>query len=269
LVIDDSDAQIATGVHSKLLLESGFRVIIFGLNFRRTIVRPMTAKLVSILWVIGGLSFAGFAQAAPPAAASSSAQPAAVAVPFIVLRGALNKGLNSKSATVGQTFVVKTAEPLKLTNGTVIPAQSDVAGHVLQATARASGAPESTLTLTFDTLTPKGSDKPVAIRGIIQAITGPAPASVPAPVVGDMSRESVGGGATGARISSDQLHGDGSVGGGGTELNERSTGTVGLKGITLTAAPVNGVDGSMFYSADKSVKLENGSRVMLRIALKQ
>jgi len=39
--------------------------------------------------------------------------------------------------------------------------------------------------------------------------------------------------------------------------------------MALAAAPVNGVDGSMFYSADKSVKLEDGSRVMLRIALKQ
>src|SRR3954470_4474242 len=232
-------------------------------------MRSMTMKLISILSVILGLSLTGLAQAAPPAAASTSAQPAAVAVPFIVLRGALNKGLNSKSASVGQAFVVKTADPLKLSNGAVIPADSDVTGHVLQSTARANGAQESTLTLTFDTLQPKGSDKPLPIRGIVQAITGPAPTAGLAPVVGDMSRESVGGGPTGARMPSDQLHGNASVGGGGTELNERSTGAVGLKGITLTAAPVNGVDGSMFYSADKSVKLEDGSRVMLRIALKQ
>jgi hypothetical protein len=227
----------------------------------------MTTKLVSILSLILGLSLAGLAQAAPPAA--PSAQPPAVAVPFIVLRGALNKGLNSKSATVGQTFVVKTVDPLRLSNGSVIPADSNVNGHVLQSTARATGAQESTLTLTFDTLQPKGSDKPLPIRGIVQAITGPAPTTGLAPVVGDMSRESVGGGPTGARMPSDQLHGNASVGGGGTELNEGSTGAVGLKGITLTAAPVNGVDGSMFYSADKSVKLEDGSRVMLRIALKQ
>jgi len=31
---------------------------------------------------------------------------------------------------------------------------------------------------------------------------------------------------------------------------------------------VNGVDGSTFYSADKSVKLEDNSQVMVRIALK-
>jgi len=228
----------------------------------------MTKNLFAVLLTVSSFTCTSFGQNTPPAA-DSAQKPAVVAVPFIVLPGTLNKGLNSKSAAAGQAFVVKTAEPLKLTNGTVIPAESDVAGHVLQATARSNGASESTLTLTFDTLTPKGSDKPLPIRGIVQAITGPAPAAVQAPVVGDMSRESVGGGPTGARISSDRVHGDASVGGGGTELNERSTGAVGIKGMTLAAAPVNGVDGSMFYSADKSVKLEDGSRVMLRIALKQ
>jgi len=57
-------------------------------------------------------------------------------------------------------------------------------------------------------------------------------------------------------------------GGGGAELNEGSAGAIGIKNMTLNTGPVSGVDGSMFYSADKSVKLEDGSRVMVRIALK-
>ena len=73
-------------------------------------------------------------QTAPPAA--EAGQKAAVAVPVIVLHGTLSKGLNSKNATLGQTFVVKTDEDLKLTNGTAIPAGSDISGHVLQSTAR-------------------------------------------------------------------------------------------------------------------------------------
>jgi hypothetical protein len=200
--------------------------------------------------------------------AAAEPQAKAVAVPFIILPGTLAKGLNSKSASASQTFVVKTDQALKLTDGTVIPADSDVTGHVLQAAARANGAQESTLTLTFDTLKPKGSEKALPIRGIIQAIAGPAPASVAAPPAGDMRTESVGGGVTGARISSDQLHSEAAVGGTQGELNERSSGVIGIKNMTLTAAPLNGVDGSMLYSADKSVKLEDGSRVMLRIALK-
>jgi hypothetical protein len=84
-----------------------------------------------------------------------------------------------------------------------------------------------------------------------------------------MRTESVGGGPTGARISADQIHGDAAVGGGQGELNEHSSGVLGIKGLTLNVGPVSGVDGSMFYSADKSVKLEDGSRLMLRIALKQ
>jgi hypothetical protein len=176
--------------------------------------------------------------------------------------------LNSKSASAGQAFTVKTNQALKLTDGTVIPPDSDVTGHVLQAAARANGAQESTLTLTFDSLKPKGSDKALPIRGIVQAITGAPPVSVAPPAAGDMRNESVGGGATGARISSDQLHSDPAFAGAQGELNERSSGVIGIKNLTLTAAPVNGLDGSMFYSADKSVKLEDGSRVMLRIALK-
>ena len=228
----------------------------------------MTNKLIATLFFATAVSFSAIAQA-QTAPAAPATQKTAVAVPVIVLRGTLNKGLNSKSATAGQTFVVKTAEPLRLSNGSVIPADSDVTGHVLESAARANGAQDSSLILTFDTLQPKGSDKPLPIRGIIQAVTGPAPASVAAPVAGDMRSESVGGGPTGARIPSDQLHSDASVGGGATELNEHSVGTIGMKNTTLKAGPVNGVDGSIFSSTEKSVKLEDGSRVMLRIALKQ
>jgi len=211
-------------------------------------------------------SIAGFAQGAPQP--GNSGQKAAVAVPVIVLRGNLDKGLNSKSATVGQTFVVKTAEALKLSNGTEIPVGSDITGHVLESTARANGAPESKLTLTFDTLQPKGATAALPIRGIVQAVTGPAPASVAAPAAGDMRTESVGGSASGARVPSSEVHGT-PISGTGPELNERSAGVIGIKNMTLTTGPVNGVDGSKFYSADKSVKLEDNSQVMMRIALKQ
>ena len=222
----------------------------------------MKTTVFAMILAASNLAFAQ-GQTAPPA------EQKAVAVPFIILRGTLVKGLNSKSATAGQTFVVKTAEPLKLSNGSEIPADSGVTGHVLQSEARGNGAKDSTLTLTFDTLQPKGSDKPLPIRGIIQAITGPAPVAAQGPQVGDMRSESVGGAASGARISQDQMRSDAKVGGERVELNERSSGAIGLKNTTLTVGPVNGVDGSMFYSADKSVKLEDGSQVMLRIALKR
>jgi hypothetical protein len=207
------------------------------------------------------------AQSAPQTAATG--QTATVATPVIVLRGTLNKGLNSKSAQAGQTFAVKTAEALKLSNGTEIPVGSDIAGHVLQSTARANGASESMLILTFDALQPKGASTALPIRGIIQAIAGPDPASVAAaPAIGDMRTESVGGAASGARLPSSEVHGTPISGGSGAELSERSTGVVGIKNMTLKVGPVAGVDGSMFYSADKSVKLEDGSQVMMRIALK-
>ncbi len=209
---------------------------------------------------------ASFAQTAPPAAAS--AQKTAVAVPVIVLRGTLVKGLNSKSTTVGQTFVVKTEDPLKMSNGAEIPVGSDLNGHVVESTARANGAPESILTLTFDTLQPKGATSAMPIRGIVQAIAAPAPPHVAAPAVGDMRTESVGGASSGARVPSDETHGT-PMAGSGPELNERSAGVLGIKNTTLTAGPVNGVDGSKFYSADKSVKLDDGSPMMVRIALKQ
>jgi hypothetical protein len=266
LVIDDSDAQIATGVHSKLLPVCVFGLLYWVLNFMEN-PALMKKKLIAALLFATGLTLSALGQI-PATPSVPAAQQAAVVVPVIVFRGTLNKGLNSKNATVGQKFVVKTAESLKLSNGSVIPVDSDVTGHIVEAAARANGGQESTLTLTFDTLQPKGSDKPLPIRGIVQAITGPAPASVPAPAVGDMTRESVGGGPTGARIPSDQVHGDAAVGGEIPELNERSAGAIGIKNMTLKAGPVNGVDGSMFYSTDKSVKLEDGSRVMLRIALK-
>jgi len=227
------------------------------MNNKRTIT--LFAVLVS--------SCAGYAQTQAAPQAAPNGQTATVATPVMVLRGTLSKGLNSKNAQAGQTFVVKTAEPLKLSNGSDIPAGSDISGHVLQATARGNGAADSTLILTLDTIQPKGGATALPIRGIIQAIAGPEPVSVAAPAVGDMRTESVGGGASGARIPSSEVHGT-PVSGGGAELNERSAGVVGIKNLALKAGPVAGVDGSMFYSADKSVKLEDGSQVMVRIALK-
>jgi hypothetical protein len=211
-------------------------------------------------------SFAAVAQT-QSAPNPASGQTATVAVPFIVLRGAFPKGLNSKNAAAGQKFVVKTGEGLKLTNGTEIPAGSDISGHVLQSTARANGAPDSTLVVTFDTLQPKGTTTPLPVRGIVQAVAGPPPVSVASPSVGDMRTESVGGGVTGARVPSNETHGDLKTSD-GIELNEKSAGVVGIKNMTLQVGPLNGVDASTFYSADKSVKLEDGSQVMLRIALK-
>ena len=216
---------------------------------------------------IVGFQIAAFAQAQPAPPAAQTGQKAAVAVPVIVLRATLAKGLNSKSAATGQTFVVKTAEGLKLTNGTEIPAGSDINGHVLQSTARSNGAADSTLVLTFDTIQPKGASTKLPIRGIVQAVTGPPPPAVAAPAIGDMRTESVGGAASGARVPSDEAHGT-PIATSGAQLNERSAGVIGIKNMTLQAGPVQGVDGSTFYSADKSVKLEDGSQMMLRIALK-
>ena len=82
-----------------------------------------------------------------------------------------------------------------------------------------------------------------------------------------MRTESVGGGVTGARVPSNETHGELKTSG-GAELNEKSAGVVGIKNMTLQVGPLNGVDASTFYSADKSVKVEDGSQVMLRIALK-
>src|SRR3954465_8341345 len=153
----------------------------------------MRFKSLLITIFLLSFSFSAVAQT-QPASNSASGQKATVAVPFIVLRGTFPKGLNSKSAAAGRTFVVKTNEGFKLTNGTEVPVGSDISGHVLQSTAHANGAPDSTLVLTFDTLLPKGSTTGLPIRAIVQAITGPPPVSVDSPSIGDMRTESIGGG---------------------------------------------------------------------------
>src|SRR4051812_35601386 len=155
----------------------------------------------------------------------------------------------------------------KLTNGTEVPVGSDISGHVLQSTARANGAPDSTLVVTFATLQPKGTTTPLPVRGIVQAVAGPPPVSVASSSMGDMRTESLGGRVTGARVPSNETHGELKTSG-SAELNEKSAGVVGIKNMTLQVGPLNGVDASTFYSADKSVKVEDGSQVMLRIALK-
>jgi hypothetical protein len=64
--------------------------------------------------------------------------------------GELQGKLDSKSARVGETVMVKTTEKIRMADGTVIPKGSRLLGHVTQVQAHDSDHTESSLAFAFD-----------------------------------------------------------------------------------------------------------------------
>jgi hypothetical protein len=70
-----------------------------------------------------------------------------------VISLALDTGINSKTAQVGDTFTATVVEPIEIDGRDVIPAGSKIEGKVTEAVAAKRGAGKAKLAMSFDTLT--------------------------------------------------------------------------------------------------------------------
>jgi predicted DNA-binding antitoxin AbrB/MazE fold protein len=193
----------------------------------------------------------------------------------------LNSGLDSKKLKAGDAVTAHTIEPMKSTDGrTIMPRGTKLDGRVTQAEARNKGGSASTLGIQFDKAVLKDGTE-IALNVVIQAIA-PREFSGPAGGGDDSSPRAIGTTQTSPMAGShapapnsspqtaDMGGGPGNFpGGGGARLDERSRGAVGMKGITLDAQEANGRAATLISSNGKSVKLDEGTRVLLVVQEKK
>jgi hypothetical protein len=211
------------------------------------------------------------------------------------INATLAKPVDSKKAKPGDEVVATTSQDVKANGKVVIRKGSKLIGHVTQAQARGEGNANSSLAILFDHAVLKDGQQ-VAVKSVVQALARPTtsgnstvdgdvdplPAAVPrgngavrsgGGLLGGVS--STAGVATGAVANSGVAAAGatnsrlGSVGNSGRELqgtlNSSSTGAIGFKDLSLAAAAANSTQGSVISSTDKSVHLDSGTQMLLRI----
>jgi hypothetical protein len=160
--------------------------------------------------------------------------------------------LDTKKSKVGDPVSARTLNPLKLSDGTVLPRGTILTGKVTKVQPKSSGS--ATLAILFDQLVTAKGAAPRAVHGLLAAIA-PAPAlSDAGPSTSDLPLGS-GGDSKGQMAS---LTGT-SIGGETHTLPSIAAGS-GIKGVALSNMPA--ADGStVLQSTDKDFKLENGTRL--------
>jgi hypothetical protein len=174
-----------------------------------------------------------------------------------------------------------TTEPMKSNDErTIMPRGTKLSGHVTQAEARNKGGNASTLGIQFDKATLKDGTE-IALNVAIQAM---APREFSGPVSGgdDSSPQHIGTSQTSPMAGRAPVPNGGpqtAEGGGapagnspsapGVRLDARSQGAVGMKGITLDPQAVEGRGATVISSNGKSVKLDEGTRVLLVVQEKK
>jgi len=212
------------------------------------------------------------------------------------INATLAKPVDSKKAKPGDEVVATTSQDVKANGKVVIRKGSKLIGHVTQAQARGEGNANSSLAILFDHAVLKDGQQ-VAVKSVVQALARPATSAnstmggdvdplARSTAAGNGAVRSGGGGllrgvsstagvATGAVANSGVATAGatnstlGSIGNSGRELqgtlNSSSTGVIGFRDLSLAATAANSTQGSVISSTGRSVHLDSGTQMLLRI----
>jgi hypothetical protein len=163
----------------------------------------------------------------------------------IILPVSLETALDSKKRNAGDEVEGKVPTPVRLSDGTMIPAGAKIVGHVTASKAKSKGDSESSLAIVFEKVALSGG-KTLNIKGYIRAV-GPNPNS-----------ESGSGGISYGGLNQATEHSQtGMTPDSVPLLSETSEGAVGIKNLTIDG------DG-VLRSEGKVVKVEREAQIMLR-----
>jgi hypothetical protein len=189
----------------------------------------------------------------------------------------LAKSVDSKKLKQGDEVDAKTAAEMHGADGTVIPKGSKVVGHVTQSTARSNGNPDSTLAFNFDKIVLKDG-KELPLKATIQAVAPPPALAGPGEPDSSHSSGNSGRGGTNAGLgSNDGRTPSGQLGAPASQLPgqsdaPRNSGNANaqpeLTGQSVGVAGIHGLEmgqDSVLKSTGKNVKLETGTRMILRV----
>lgn len=198
------------------------------------------------------LSMGMAANGGQAAAQSSTAQSTAANQAHGTFSVALTKDLDSKKLKEGDPVSAKLTGGITLPSGAVVPRGAQVIGHVTQAKARSKKDADSTLGITFDKIALSGGEN-VAIQGTVLA-------AAPNP---DLQNAGGAGLADGYNNLKD-ITTKGAMSAPSNQastplLTEDSRGVLGMKTLKL--------DDGVFTSTGKEVKLDEGTRMLLSVAM--
>jgi len=117
-------------------------------------------------------------QSNPGSTATDATSAAAPAVDMRPVSGELQGKLDSQSAKAGDKVVVKTNEPVKTADGTVIPKGSKLVGRVAKVQSHSQGSQNSAVGIEFDHAELKGGQS-VQIASVIKTLAPAAGNSAP------------------------------------------------------------------------------------------
>ncbi|HLJ27381.1 MAG TPA: hypothetical protein VKY85_11780 [Candidatus Angelobacter sp.] len=224
--------------------------------------------------VVGGLTVAGGAQTAATESASPGTSPSiekksaraglantAVAngsglalANGTTLQAELSKSLDTKKAKVSDIVTAKATQDVQFNGRVVIGKGSKLIGHVTEAQVRTTDSTESRLGIVFDHAVLKDGSE-VTLNAVVQAVI--AAPTVPVSFVTNDAASASGGldGSAGGIANGDAANGT---------LNSALRGVLGLKGLTLNSS-ASGLQGSVISSTTQNVKLDSGTRMILRV----
>jgi len=207
------------------------------------------------------------------ASAFAQSEPSATLAVGTLLNAELNSSVDSRKAKVGDPVTAHTTEAVKLNGVTVIPRNAKLVGHVVEASARATGDAGSALTLQFDkAVVKKGEEIPLKV--VIQAMAAaPRYSSEPSPDPNERSSGSAA--AEGSPMKTQRPPAGSATPAGGApgtvgagvdaagRLTPDSHGVIGMEGLHLATDPSSATHGSLITTSGKSVLLESGTRILL------
>jgi hypothetical protein len=217
------------------------------------LVRVMKRMFIAFLGIaLAAMLSVGQDSTSAPAHSATGAASNHGAIPVKV-----EKTLNSSKLRQDDTVELETAGSFKLADGTLVPKESKLLGHVVTATARSKGDPESKLTLAFNAVILPGG-KSFSLKGSVQAVFPPADEIDP----GVASASTTPGGAaqvmepsyrptdikSGSDVKNSQAQ---------PEVNPKSVGVQGIDGLQL--------ENGALTTKGKSVKLGSGVRMIVHI----
>jgi hypothetical protein len=228
---------------------------------------------------------AGSQTQAATQAATAPANDAKIA-PGSVIPVQLTKTIDAKKAKTGDEVIARVVQDLKTQSGEVmVPKDTKVIGHVIEAQARQKDQKQSELAIVFDQAVLK--DQPVSLPMSIQAVIGeennnnnssgaspsPSPAGAPMPSStgtagtspmagrspsGNAGQSSPQGAPTGSTSGGNQASGP------RPQINAQTQGVIGISNLNLEPNS-NAKQGTMLSSEKNNVKLESGTMLLLRV----
>lgn len=202
--------------------------------------------------------------------------------PVSTLIAVLTSSLESRGATAGQEFTLRTLSDVVVDGQLIIPKGSRVLGHVTEAVTKGKDQPQSELWLVLEKAVRRdGSEVP--LQGIIAAVAAPQNNSLSEdPTYGMMhsnepaqSRVGVGAAASsGALSAASKASSTASVATANLKgemdkssvLDENSRGAIGYENLSLAWHLIVPPPITVVISKGKNVKLQSGTQMLLRMA---